>query len=133
MSLPLHRNVLAQRQQRMDRFSRQHRTNVNVTRSMIFDAARANVEGRLSFDELVYLRFLCGYSTDEPNTLDVRRKAYVGNLFERACVKRRTRINMHPIDERHEVLPGIRAVPRNRDRVLEIQSAEGKRKRARRG
>lgn len=87
---------------------------------------------RMTCDEAAYLRYLCGKVDHEPNMLTPQQKAVVGNLFEEACNKRRRYIDRLPERDRHKALPGLHAVPRNRELVRQQQSEAGRARRAER-
>jgi len=92
------------------------------TKNVVYDAARAM--RRLSHDELLYLRYLCGLEEHEQDDLNPHEKNVIGKLFEKACGKHRKRVNELPPG----TMPGEKAVLENRAKVTELHKANALRK-----
>lgn len=112
-------NPLAERDRRIK--EGQIRRQIEGTKNVLYDAARAM--RRLSFDELSYLRYLCGLEEAETSHLDPHEKNLVGKLFEAACKRHRKRVNELPPG----TMPGEKAVQENRRKVTEAHKANAKR------
>lgn len=123
-----YRNPLVEREKRMAEGRRTRR--INGTRNQVRSAILWTVAGeQLSFRQRFYADYLCGLRPADVSELTPEEKAYIGNLFEQACRARRSAIMRHPRHEQVEALPGIMAVPRNRELVRQRQSEAGRRKR----
>jgi len=114
------RNPLIERDRRIKEGELKRR--IAGTQNIVYDAARSM--RRLSYDELQYLRYLCGFEEYEENILDPHEKNSVGKLFEKACGKHRKRVNELPPD----TMPGEKAVLENRAKVTELHKANALRK-----
>lgn len=114
------RNPLAERDRRIE--AGKNERYIAGTKNVVYDAARAM--RRLSYDELLYLRYLCGLEEYEQDGLNPHEKNSVGKLFEKACGKHRKRIN----ELAPGTMPGEKAVLANRAKVTELHKANALRK-----
>lgn len=115
------RNPLTERDRRIEEGNVQLR--INGARNLIFNAALAAAEKRLTQAERYYLRCLCGLESGS-SSLSPHEKTFVSNLFERTYKKYRKQLNGLP----PSAVPGLQAVYDNRKAVREMHKAAGKRK-----
>jgi hypothetical protein len=124
-----YRNSRAERDRRMAEHNRQRK--LSSTRMQVMCALSEITDGKLSYDERNYAKELCGLNADY-YYLTPREKARVGNLFDRACRRRRWWIDRLPKHERIEALPGLRLVGLNRAEVRRLDREAGLARRAER-
>lgn len=117
----------AKREQRMT--ERERKRHVEGCQRQIFYTVLglpAVKQQPLSPVEENYLGYLCGLLEHESDVLNLHQKARIGNLFEAGCKRQRKYA-----DQLSKVtLPGLVAVPKNREQLRDLQKANGKRKRA---